>query len=655
MSQVDEIKSRLDIVEFISAYVPLKKAGRNFKGLCPFHVEKTPSFVVFPDTESWHCFGGCGTGGDIFTFVMKKENLDFGEALRLLAERAGVQLEEQRPERAEEESRNDILRAISAAAASYYTHLLQTSQHAQIAREYVEGRGLSNDTVEQFEIGFAPDEWNALLTYLQRKGHSAEDILECGLIIEREGGGYYDRFRNRLMIPIRDRRGRTIGFGARALDDSHPKYLNSPQTPLFDKSSVMFGLDRATRDIRARGEVVIVEGYMDVLTAHQYGIRNVIASMGTALTEKQLRDLSRLASRFVLALDSDAAGDQATLRGLHLIRQTLGRQKVPTLSSRGVLQHEERLLIDLRILSLPAGLDPDEVIQQDSNQWQQLVERSEPLVQYYLRQVLNDLDLSDPGNKSVAVQEMKPILRELKDPIEQRHYVQSLARMLKIDESVVEREILEDGRAAAGRRKPAYAGYRKRGRSGIDRELVDELTPTMVSSRAFDIEDQCLIYLVKYPSLIHQLSYTFTESQIPFLEPGDFVRVENQTIYARLERNAEQGELQETTHLLESLEAPLVEHLARLLDRGEVVPGISTDDIPDDLTQCALRLKGRSLRQNVERLYYLLQESAELNTEEEMATYGRLVQQFSLILQRIDQAIHARSMVGRRQHLEHRN
>jgi len=322
MSQIDEIKNRLDIVEVISAYVPLKKAGRNYKGLCPFHVEKTPSFVVFPDSDGWHCFGACSTGGDIFSFIMKKENLDFGEALRLLADKAGVPLEERRPEQAEKESRLDKLRDLNAVTASFFNHHFVASSQAGAARDYVESRGLNDDTIERFEIGYALDEWDALLGYLKKKGYSEEVILEAGLIIERESGGYYDRFRNRLVIPIRDRRGRVIGFGARALDDSLPKYLNSPQTPLFDKSSVLFGLDKALRAIRSRNEVIIVEGYMDVLTAHQYGIDNVIASMGTALTEKQLRELSRSTSRFILALDSDAAGDQATLRGLHLIRET---------------------------------------------------------------------------------------------------------------------------------------------------------------------------------------------------------------------------------------------------------------------------------------------------------------------------------------------
>jgi len=652
MSQIDEIKNRLDIVEVISAYVPLKKAGRNYKGLCPFHVEKTPSFVVFPDSDGWHCFGACSTGGDIFSFIMKKENLDFGEALRLLADKAGVPLEERRPEQAEKESRLDKLRDLNAVTASFFNHHFVASSQAGAARDYVESRGLNDDTIERFEIGYALDEWDALLGYLKKKGYSEEVILEAGLIIERESGGYYDRFRNRLVIPIRDRRGRVIGFGARALDDSLPKYLNSPQTPLFDKSSVLFGLDKALRAIRSRNEVIIVEGYMDVLTAHQYGIDNVIASMGTALTEKQLRELSRSTSRFILALDSDAAGDQATLRGLHLIRETLGRRKIPTLSSRGALQHEERLMIDLRILSLPEGLDPDEVIQESTSRWTELVRGAEPLVKYYLKQVVKDLDLNDPSSKSRVVQEMKPILQELSDEVERQHYIQSLARTVRIDEAVIEREILGDKAKPAGKRKPKSFGSRRRTRTGIARELIDDQTPVAATSREFGIEEQCLVYLIRYPTLIHPLSLTFSEAAIPFLNPEDFARSANQRIFATIKHNAESGSLFGAEQFLAQIESPLAEYAGGLLGWDTAIPTVSEDEILDDLIDCALRLKGRSLRQSVERLYYLLQEPAEADGQNDIREFGGLIQQYSLALQQINQTVHARSMVGRRDRLE---
>jgi DNA primase len=272
MSVVDEIKERLDVVEVIQPYVPLKKAGRNYKGLCPFHAEKTPSFVVFPETGTWHCFGACGIGGDVFTFVMKQENLSFGEALQVLAQRAGVELEPRSPEAGEAEKRLDLLRQINQAAATYFHHLLYHSDEAARARAYLEKRGLNRETIDRFQVGYALDQWDGLIRYLIDKGYTLEDVHETGLIIEREdGSGYYDRFRGRVVFPIRDHRGRTIGFGGRILGEGVPKYLNSPQTPLFDKSSVLFGLDQAKAGIRTVGEAVIVEGYMDVLMAHQHG------------------------------------------------------------------------------------------------------------------------------------------------------------------------------------------------------------------------------------------------------------------------------------------------------------------------------------------------------------------------------------------------
>ena len=651
MSQIDEINDRLYVVEVISAYVPLKKAGRNYKGLCPFHAEKTPSFVVFPETGTWHCFGACNTGGDIFSFIMKKENLDFGEALRLLAQKAGVVLEERQPASAEEQTHLARLYELHSVASTYYHHLLQTSSRAQIARDYIARRGLNQETVDNFELGYAPDEWDALLRYLTSKGYALADILEAGLIVEREdGSGHYDRFRGRLMIPIRDRRGRVIGFGARALDDSVPKYLNSPQTPLFDKSRILFGLDRAAHSIRNRGEVVIVEGYMDVLATHQYGADYVVASMGTALTETQLAQLSRLATRFVLALDPDLAGDQATLRGLHLARQTLGRRKVPTLNARGAVQHEERLLVDLRILSLPAGKDPDEVIREDPAGWETLLAKAQPLVEYYMNQVTKGLDLNDARGKSQAVQQMKPILLELADEIERRHYIQQLARRVRLDEAVIEREIMGE-RAAALSRRPTRGESRRRA-AALESALADYTTPTPARRTDFGIEEQCLLYLIRHPSLIHQLSFAFGEADVPFLTAEDFGRSENRAIFACILANAEAGQLQSAEELTSALGEPLGGYIQQLLAQTAEGPAVSEEELSDDLARCALRLKGRSLRQAVDRLYYLLQEPAEGLEAEQAEAYAELARNYMASISQIDRTLHARTMVGRRQTLE---
>jgi DNA primase len=519
------------------------------------------------------------------------------------------------------------------------------SPRAQFAREYVAKRGLTQETVTGFELGYAPNEWDALLRYLTGKGYGVDELMEAGLLVERDDGGHYDRFRNRLVIPIRERRGQVVGFGARALDDSLPKYLNSPQTLLFDKGNVLFGLDRAARGIRTHGEVVIVEGYMDALAAHQVGADNVVASMGTALTETHLNQLSRLTERIILALDPDAAGDQATLRGLALARQTLGRRKVPTLSARGTVEHEERLLVDLRILSLPEGKDPDEVLRDGIQAWQALVQQAQPLVEYWMNQALREIDLDDPRSKSRAVQEMKPVLLELADAIERQEYTQRLARRLRLDEAVVEREVLGD-RPARRPSKLAGGGQRRRKGPAVAEELADTLTPTPPVAGDFGMEEQCLQYLARTPGLIHMLSLACAEAGVPFLETEDFTRPENRAIYAQIKRNAEAGDLAEASRLQEMLGQPLAAYVDALLNTP--APDIPADEQSEDLTRCAFRVKSRSLRQTVDRLYYLLQEPE----QDDSRAYSQLIQAALAALQQIDRSLHARSMVGRRASLE---
>jgi len=353
MTPVEQIKSKLDIVDFIGETVKLRKSGRSYSGLCPFHSEKTPSFHVFPDSQNWRCFGACATGGDIFAYVMKRENLDFGEALRVLAQRAGVELAARTPKDAEEDARIKKLREINEAAVRYWHNLLLNSPVAQSVRTYLAERGISDNSIVNFQLGFAPESSNALGNYLQSRGYLPADIHAAGLTGQQEvekGGGYYDRFRNRLIFPIRDMKGQTIGFGGRALaSDQQPKYLNSPQTPLFDKSSILYGIDMARDAIRTAGIAVIVEGYVDAVMAHQKGFKNVVASMGTALTETQLKTLQRLAKKFILPLDADAAGLEAMRRGLGVAQGALDKVYVPTPFGRDLIEFESRLQAEIRV------------------------------------------------------------------------------------------------------------------------------------------------------------------------------------------------------------------------------------------------------------------------------------------------------------------
>ncbi len=295
LDPVAEIKSRLDIVDVISKHVELKRAGRNYKANCPFHSEKTPSFIVFPDPQTWRWFGACSEGGDVYSFLMMVQGWDFGETFRTLAEQTGVELRPRTPEQVERKEAYARLYELLEATALYYMHLLRSAPEAEAARHYVAERGIKAETTESFQLGYSLNQWDGVRNYFGKKGYTDDDLLAAGLLVEKEDSGRrYDRFRGRLMIPIRDLRGRVVGFGARALEpDAVPKYLNAPQPDLFDKSALLYGLDMAKKGIREAGQAVIVEGYMDVMQGRQSGFNNMIAQMGTALTETQLRQLKR--------------------------------------------------------------------------------------------------------------------------------------------------------------------------------------------------------------------------------------------------------------------------------------------------------------------------------------------------------------------------
>jgi DNA primase len=612
MSVVDEIKEKLDIVDVISDYVPLKKAGRNYKALCPFHSEKTPSFYVFPETRSWHCFGACGTGGDIFTFIMRIENLPFGDALRTLAKRAGVMLRQKSEEELLEERLKKRLFEINALAADYFHRLLLASPQGERARRYLIKREINRETIERFKLGYSLDSWRALKDYLRGKGYKQDEIHAAGLVIEREGGGYYDRFRGRLMIPIRNVRGDVAGFGARALDDSLPKYLNSPQTPIFNKRSILFGLDFAKEKIRAEGLAVIVEGYMDVLTAHQHGFENVVASMGTALTEEQLELLSRLTRRFALALDSDTAGDAATLRGIALAREKLIRKTVPVPSPTGI-RYEGRMETEISIISLPAGKDPDKVIREDPSLWVELVEGALPIVDYYFDVITKSLDLSSPKGKSAAVKVLLPLIGEIGDQIERVHYIQKLARLVRVDERTLLTEI---------KAQKAKGG---------------EGTPPLKETLPFGPEEHCLLTLIRKPSLLRRLDGLLEEIGVEGLNSEDFVSVENREIFAHIREGLE-GEV-----LREHLDKSLRKRFDSLLEKAKGAPIINDEKVEEDLLDVALRLRARRLRRLISELCFLLKEAR----EEESVKYGRMVDLCTAALRRVDRALASRNWVYR--------
>lgn len=376
MSQIDEIKTKLDIVSYIQQYAPLNRAGRTYKACCPFHSEKTPSFVVNPDKQTWRCFGACNEGGDIFSFAQKYHHWNFAEALEELGRLAGVEIRQQSPIERQKDEHKQRLRGLMTAATEYYHKQLFNGSPAsnEVLRYAKEKRGFTDETITRYQIGYAPKGWQHLHDELTKIGYSDAELDETGLISKNDAGKIYDRFRNRLIIPIRDEKGRVIAFGARALDpDDQPKYLNSPQTTLFDKSHTLFGLDMAKSTITQSEVAVIVEGYMDAIQAHQAGFLNVVAQMGTALTEHQVKLLApRYAKKIILALDSDKAGQSATRKSIDVARDVL------------LSDFNGRMSVDIRVLQIPDAKDPDDLIRESPDIWAELVAHAMTAVQFVI-------------------------------------------------------------------------------------------------------------------------------------------------------------------------------------------------------------------------------------------------------------------------------
>ncbi len=615
MSVVDEVKQKIDIVDFIGSYVQLRKAGRNFKGLCPFHNEKTPSFIVFPDQGTWHCFGACGTGGDIFTFLMRRENIDFGQALEQLAQRAGVPLVHDRPGEDEERKR---LREILATAAAHYHYLLKNNSAAQFARDYLAHRLISPESIEQFELGFALNEWEAMRSFLVGKGFAVKDIEAAGLAIAGENGTHYDRFRGRLMFPIRNRNSEVIGFGARALGEEEPKYLNSPQTLLFDKSSTLYGLDRAKDAIRAQNLAVIVEGYMDVIGAYQGGFANVVASLGTALTEKQLGLIKRMTNRYALALDPDAAGEEATKRGLQVAREALDRKTVPVPMGAGLIGFEERLEAELLVIPLPQGKDPDEIINDDPALWAQLVENAEPLVDFYFRVLTQDLDLSKARDKSTAVKRLAPIIREIGDPVQRTHYTQNLARLVHVPDQTIAQEVGRPSSTKHASHMPTAARA--------------EESPTRVESK---LEDYCLMLAVRAPEHLSHMS---------FLEEEDFFDVERRAVYAAMQDSFQRGMTVDLDAFREMLDESLKPLFDTLVERAQELVELSEPDLVREMESTAYRLRMSRDRSELTQVEFLLRDQ---ESGQEIEEKSLLHERAELLRRRVaenQKALSARTM-----------
>ena len=493
MSVTDDIKAKLDILDVVSPHVSLQKSGRTFKANCPFHTEKTPSFIVNPERQSWHCFGACATGGDIFSFVMRAENLQFGDALRMLAQRAGVELSS-----APNREQSNAVHSVNGAAAQYFQDVLK-SESGGAARKYLDDRKVGPQAREQFKLGLSADKWDGLIQYLRTHGYKREDAIAAGLIREGENGQVWDFFRNRLMFPIFDRNGNIIGFGARALDDSNPKYINTAQTDAFDKRGTLYALHFANAEIRQSGTAVIVEGYMDAIAAHEHGYKNVVASMGTALTENQVSQLRSLAREFVLALDPDDAGQEATLRSLesswHVFRDAISRRNT---ANQSVLN--QWTPPTLKIAALPAGLDPDALIRTDPARWETIIAEAQPLLDFVIPALVRRSDLNVPDSRAHIVRELARLINRL-DDMDQHDYWRKLADELGVPLESLRASISGSG---AGNRR----GRRRQNDAPPWREEAPQVEVSPGALRAQDSdpnEEFVLRILIHKPELLERV------------------------------------------------------------------------------------------------------------------------------------------------------
>jgi DNA primase len=481
MNNLDEIRRKIDIVELISSYLPLKKTGQNFKALCPFHKEKTPSFMVSPSKQIWHCFG-CNRGGDIFTFIMEMEHMDFVEALNYLAEKAGVELQKIGKKEMEEMNKAKLyknrLLKINELAAKFYHKILTETKYGEQARAYLENRGLSTQTITNFQLGFAPKSKNLLVRFLKQKGFSEKEILDAGLAVIKDQGIYVDRFFNRIMFPIFDLQGQVVGFGGRVFSlttDNQPfdsdqgrqpttnvaKYINSPETPIFFKSRILYGLDRAKEAIKNENKVIVVEGYTDVISAHQAGFLNIVASLGTALTEEQLKLISRFTNNIYLAYDIDIAGDTATKRGIDLAKE---------------------IGLEVYVVTIPKGKDPDECIRENPTIFKNAIEKASSVIDYYFSTTLAQYDRNKVEEKKKIAAILLPIIKKIPDTIEQAHYIQKLATVLNISE--------KDVRAALDKIKS-------------EKNKKEEIS--IPSGRNIDLDKYILGIILNYPTKTEKL------------------------------------------------------------------------------------------------------------------------------------------------------
>ena len=628
------IKEKLDIVEIVGESVQLKKAGTIFKGLCPFHGEKTPSFTVTPARERWHCFG-CGRGGDVFNFIMERDGVDFPTALRTLAGLAGVELNERTTR--EDAQRKRIRDTLDGAIAFYHTVL---TQHAsgKPALDYLHDRGFTDETIERFRLGWAPDAWDAMNSTLRRKRQVSEADLEAaGLVSRRRSGrGVYDRFRARVIFPIRDASGGATGMTGRILgpqgEDTGPKYLNTPQTPLFDKGRTLFLIDKAKSAIRKSGVAVLVEGNTDALMAHQAGFENVVCSMGTALTAGQVELLTRYAPRIALAYDVDAAGQGAAAFGATELTALVGEIERSPYRGR---------LTDVDVVRLPDGRDPDEIIRDDPDVWREATEKPQPIMEFLIDRAASRHDPSSVGGREKLVAEVLPTLRTISDPVRRDGYLQLLARRSGVEErTLIEALKRREDVPPGGARDASHVGAR------INLEAVmaqpDALDPRAVERAIEPAEATLLRLMLRFPS-----HHAPTTERLAARDP--FVTTPARELWKSLGQALTERGLAgfELKSFIEELEPTSRAVAQTLIARTGPLPD-DQNDIQQAIDQSLLTLEKARLAEQIEYTRARLAEAEAAADQAELKQLTREVLDLQRRRLELDRAVDDTSLLARR-------
>jgi len=580
-SVIDEIKNRLDIVEVISSYIRLQKAGSNYKALCPFHSEKNPSFFVSPARQIWHCFG-CNRGGSIFNFVMEIENVEFGDALKILAQRAGVELKPMRPELRTERQR---LYEICELSTRFFETQLEGSSIGKEAKKYLLNRGISEDSIKKWRLGYAPDTWRSLIDFLISKGYKKEEIERAGVVIKSEGThNFYDRFRGRIIFPIFDLNSQIVGFGGRIFKEKEgAKYINTPNTLLYDKSKILYGLDRAKMEIRKKNFCILVEGYTDVILSNQSGYENVVSTSGTALTPYQLKILKRYSENLLTAFDMDIAGDWATKRGIDLAQ------------GQG---------FNIKVILMPENLDPADIISKDLKDWQRLISEAKSILDFYFETTLSHFDKGTPQGKKEISKILLPVIKRIPNKIEQSHWVQKLAKELEVREEDVTEELRKI--------KLSEEIY------GLESEEIINL-PTKSRRELLEERLIILILIAKSPQNLEFI----TDEEITILTP------KIQGIFKKIKENLVDGRELDVIGL-----SPEWANLINYCYLKAEVEEIEEKEIVPEIKNCLKELKSLEIKNKLERIS---QEIKEAEDKKDSSKLQKLLEEFNFHSQKLDE------------------